>query len=43
MTGKTTGATGETTGKTTAATGETTGRTVVVAALGCSGNRELDD
>jgi hypothetical protein len=47
MTGKTTGATGAMTGKTTGATGamtgKTTGATGVVAALGCSGNRELDD
>jgi hypothetical protein len=31
------------TGKTTGATGAMTGKTVVVAAPGCSGNRELDD
>jgi hypothetical protein len=43
MTGKTTAATGAMTGKTTAATGAMTGKTGVVAALGCSGNRELDD
>jgi hypothetical protein len=38
-----TGATGTMTGKTTGATGAMTGKTGVVAALGCSGNRELDD
>ena len=43
MTGKTTAATGAMTGKTTAATGAMTGKTGVVAGLGCSGNRELDD
>jgi hypothetical protein len=43
MTGKTTAATGAMTGKTTAATGAMTGKTDVVAALGYSGNRELDD
>jgi hypothetical protein len=39
MTGVMTGATGGTTG----ATGGTTGKTGVVAAPGCSGNREPDD
>jgi hypothetical protein len=39
MTGETTEATGET----TEATGAMTGKTVVVAGLGCSGDRELDD
>jgi hypothetical protein len=42
MTGKTTAATAAMTGKTTAATAAMTGKTVVVAGLGCSGNRELD-
>jgi hypothetical protein len=37
-----TGATGAMTGKTTAATAAMTGKTGVVAAPGCSGNRELD-
>ena len=43
MTAAMTGATGAMTGKTTAATGAMTGKTDVVAALVCSGNRELDD
>jgi hypothetical protein len=43
MTAATIAATGATTGKMTGATGGMTGKTGVIAALGCSGSRELDD